>query len=114
MCIILYAFCTKNYASYILTPSLRSAVSSLSLSEELVIRTSVFLTSVILAKTSLPIFEQSATTIILMHDENQELNLSADKVKITFFETKILLPLNIFKRGIMRFKWVSDKWEIFK
>ena len=28
--------------------------------------------------------EQSATTIILMHDENQELNLSADKVKITF------------------------------
>lgn len=28
--------------------------------------------------------EQSATTIILMHDENQESNLSVDKVKITF------------------------------
>lgn len=33
--------------------------------------------------------------------------------KITFFEIKILLPLNIFKRGNMHFKWVSDKWEIF-
>lgn len=28
--------------------------------------------------------EQSATTIILMHDENQENNISADKVKISF------------------------------